>query len=655
MKLFHTIRRRGAGAALLLLSALLLALLPQIVTFGGFVPALGWAQAQWALYLLSVLLQLALQGLLCGLLGRLWPAVLLSGFPPLLLAIISSYKQRINGSPLLLEDLHLADQMLHIAGYGGARLLPTGPMLLALALLLALFLAALLPGKRLRPSRNLRRVLVPAGLGLGLLSLIFALIAQPVAALEAGCASQEEREALMGTPWAMYSAWSAARADARETLRNNSSLETELEEMQSLLEAPPAAAPAPPEQGETTEEETAPEESPEEAGAALPEETPRPTVTPTVIFLMSESFFDLQRLPGVEFERDPQENFHRLAEAHTSGAFLSSTYCGGTAYVELEVLTGICSALLNEGDTLPAIPAETYSRLPTVSGVLREQDYELIYLHSHTPTLYNRREIYNALGFSQVRFLEDFPKDAEYAGGYISDMALTEEIIRLYEARNTEQPLFLYAVSMENHQPYSDGKYGGKDDWGLSSELLDDVGLASLRAYSVGAGHADAALGALTDYFAAQPEPVLLVFWGDHLPSLGAENDETVYSQLGFSQGTVTTDWEAEELLNMLSTDYLIWSNYEETPEADEAQSCTFLGVKVLERLGMEHEGYLAWLNRAVANQMLLYRPRLFVDAEGGVYREIPDLARHIMRLYGRVVDDMVYGENLLFGGGEGS
>ena len=332
---------------MVLLSALLLALLPQIVTFGGLGPALRWAREQWALYLLSLLLLLALLAALSGLMGRIWPAVLLPGVLTLLPAIISSYKQRINGSPLLLEDLHLAGQMFHIAGYGGARLLPTGPMLLALALLLALFLAALLLRRRLRLSRNLRRGLVPAGLGLALLTMIFALIAQPVASLEADCASQEEREALMGTPWAMYSAWAVARADARETLRNNSSLASELEEVQAQLETQPTLPPAAPE-GETAG-------LPETSG---PEQAARP-VKPSIIFLMSESFFDLQRLPGVEFERDPQENFHRLAEEHTSGAFLSSTYCGGTAYVELEVLTGICSALLNEGDTLPAIPADT--------------------------------------------------------------------------------------------------------------------------------------------------------------------------------------------------------------------------------------------------------------------------------------------------------
>ncbi len=637
MKFWNTVRRHAPLAGLYLLLGLGLMLLPQTVSFGGLGGALRWAREQWVLSLLSLLLLLGLQAVLSGLFGRLWPAPLLLGLPGLLMAVISSYKQRINGTPLLLEDLHLAGQMMDIAGYGGTRLRPTGPMLLALALLLVLFLAALLLGKKLRLSRNLRRGLVPGGVAFLLLTALYALLLQPVAALEARCASQEEREALMGTPWAMYSAWSVARADRRATLKNNDELASQLEELQNRLEEMPGETETPP---------------PPEAS---PEASPEPKVKPHVIFLMSESFFDLQRLPGVEFAQDPQANYHRLAEEHTSGRFHSSTYCGGTAYVEMEVLTGICSMLLNEGDNLPAVPPERFARLPTVSSVLKEEGYDLVYVHSHTPTLYNRREIYTALGFSQVRFLEDFPADVEYAGGYISDMALTEEIIRLFEERKPEEPLFLYAVSMENHQPYSDEKYHGQDDWGLSSELLDDTGLAALRAYSVGAGHADAALGALTDYFAAQSEPVMLVFWGDHLPSLTAENGETVYSRLGFSRGALSGEWEGEELLNMLSTDYLIWSNYETEIPEDKAQSCTFLGVNVLERMGLDCDGYPRWLQRVAAEEMLLYRPRLYVEADGSIHSRVPEEAREFVELYGRVVDDLVYGENLIFGGGEGA
>ena len=48
-------------------------------------------------------------------------------------------------------------------------------------------------------------------------------------------------------------------------------------------------------------------------------------IKPTVIYLMSESFFDVNRLPGVEFSRDPLENFRRIGRNYSGGNFISYT------------------------------------------------------------------------------------------------------------------------------------------------------------------------------------------------------------------------------------------------------------------------------------------------------------------------------------------
>lgn len=65
-----------------------------------------------------------------------------------------------------------------------------------------------------------------------------------------------------------------------------------------------------------------------------------PAVKPNVVLVVSESFFDPTRLPGVSFSADPVPNFHTLAEAFPSGVFLSNTYAGGTGNVEMELFTG---------------------------------------------------------------------------------------------------------------------------------------------------------------------------------------------------------------------------------------------------------------------------------------------------------------------------
>ena len=84
--------------------------------------------------------------------------------------------------------------------------------------------------------------------------------------------------------------------------------------------------------------------------------TPAPAAAPDIIFVTSESFFDVTRLPGLTFSQDPLPNFHRLSETCTNGPFLSNTYGGGTGHVEMEMFTGLTSSLLKEGiDGLPVV------------------------------------------------------------------------------------------------------------------------------------------------------------------------------------------------------------------------------------------------------------------------------------------------------------
>lgn len=379
------------------------------------------------------------------------------------------------------------------------------------------------------------------------------------------------------------------------------------------------------------------------------EASAEPPMTPTVIFLMSESFFDVTELPGVDFEEDPVANFHALEQTYTSGKFLSSTYCGGTAYVEMEVLTGLCGYLLKENDTLTSLPDSLYGRLPVITDVFKNYGYSTFFLHSYTNKLYNREVIYNEFGFDSVLFSDSFSQDAETRGGYISDMELSKKIISLYEERNPEEPLFLFGVSMENHQPYTASKFGENSELLISSELLDEKGLQALNTYVRGVKDADAALGYLVDYFSGRDEPVMLIFFGDHLPNLSTGSNDTVYSQLGYASTNVTTDWEPDELAKMLSTDYVIWTNYEETSEEDHDESCNFLGLSVLNRLGFEPTEYFKWLNTDVYPEMLLYRPRLFVMRNGKRYADVPESLSDLLKQYTVVVHDIVYGDNVIF------
>lgn len=118
----------------------------------------------------------------------------------------------------------------------------------------------------------------------------------------------------------------------------------------------------------------------------------------------------------------------------------------------------------------------------------------------------------------------------------------------------------------------------------------------------------------LVDYFSQVDRPVILVFVGDHLPSLNLDDGTSLYCRLGYSPTEEAADWDAETLAHILSTDYLIWTNYETQPQPDHAESCTFLGLHTLQRAGLPLNQYFTWLDQEVASHMLFSRGRFFVD-----------------------------------------
>lgn len=573
-------------AALLLLSRLLQA------QAGGF--SLGHF---WAEYLLL----LAPAALLWAATGRAWCAWLIEGLPLMLLTLISYYKQRVNGIPLLPGDFALFGNAGDILGFAAPQLGLTFVTFLLLLLWIAALWALVSFRERLRAGKRLRLAALGVGVLLALL-LIFRVLAPN--SYEGG-----------GVALRLYTLWASS---ASESAKVDEGVRSDLREQ---LSATPTPTPAP--------------------TPAAPEATPEPEpVIPSVIFLMSESFFDVTRLPGVEYEGDPLPHFHALQGEGSGGLFLSQTYCGGTGYVEMEVLTGLCSNFLRGADTLTSLPEEVYPNIPCITDVFAEQGYYMTFLHAYNDSLYNRSLIYPALGFDSVRFAETFPEGAEMAGGYLSDMVLTAEILSQLDAR--EGPQLIFAVSMENHQPYSAEKYGEAAAISPVSDLLSETELQVLDAYVHGAENADAALGALADALREREEPVLLVFWGDHLPNLGLADGSNIYADLGFCDGTDTEAWGAEELQRMLCTDYVLWSNYGlETSEGME--SSTFLGLHVLEKLGYPLTDYYAWLRDYVDGQVLMSRPRLFTDGAGRAYSAVPEEQRDLMLLWRAAVTDAVY------------
>ena len=274
-----------------------------------------------------------------------------------------------------------------------------------------------------------------------------------------------------------------------------------------------------------------------------------------VIVILSESFFDARTLPGVEFSKNPLSNYDRLL-AHRncySGRFYSTAIGGGTVRPEFGVLTGLTT------DYVPSIPTPyRYVSRPTETYVsnYRDAGYRTIALHPYNEKFYSRNSAYGHLGFDEFYGQEAITNTifAEYKRGFVTDET-TLRAIQHYMS-DEEQPVFLFAITMQNHQPF-DGIDPSLIQVEVTSDHLSEPALTALTTYTQGLHDADRMLGQLAEWIDKRERPTVLVFFGDHLPTLGSNHLAYNESGLFDSRDGLTH----EECLTMYATPFVIYSN----------------------------------------------------------------------------------------------
>lgn len=591
----------------------------QLATLQSAAEVFAWMGGCFGAAAFTYALLLALVVLLLALTRSLFFSTLLVGAPALVLSLASHFKEVANGVPLLVSDLAMAARAGDIAGFmrpgmdlGEGTWWSVG-VLAALLLVIALF------GHRTRAQGWGWYGRTVSGL-LAVLVLLGSANFAPAAAFLSGPGDeiQAQRNDRLGLLAGIYSGILDSAVQEPDAYNENN--------MNAILVEARHAA-----------EQSAP--------------TAADSVRPNVILLMSESFCDPEAvLPGVDFIDDPIPNYRALAEEWPSGQFLSNTYAGGTGNVEMEVMTGVPIAFVGEDEDLTSLKdGSSYERIPSIVKAFAGAGYATEFVHSYTDRLYNRADNLPAIGFEKVLFEADFPENADRAGPYLSDMALTDMLISEFEGRDKEKPLLLFGLSMENHQPYFEGKFPEPSGLRFESDELNEEQLGSVDALLYGLHGADEALGVLLDYFETCGEPVMVVFWGDHLPGLSMDADSTIYSILGYSSTADTKAWSPEELKRMHTTRFLVWNNYGADPEIPGTVSTLELGSGILDWAGVEKPLYFHWVDAALTD-MLLYRQRLFVAGDGTPYYAPPEgtAAQERADTYRTLVYDILYGEGYI-------
>lgn len=239
------------------------------------------------------------------------------------------------------------------------------------------------------------------------------------------------------------------------------------------------------------------------------------TEQPNVIYVMSESFSNSNQLKGVEVKPDPLKDYWDVAnKSQIKGQMLSQGYGGGTANIEFEALTGFSMERFNPQLSTPytmLLPKK--KKFPSLVSQLAEQGYYSTAIHPYNTSMYKRNQVYDVLGFD--KFLsEDTMKyqDALSDGGFISDESAFNEVLDILD--NPKKPQFVHLVTMQTHMPYN-LKYAETD---YAVNLNENE--ASLVNYAQDLAYTSDALKQFTNELGKLERPSILVFWGDHLPSI---------------------------------------------------------------------------------------------------------------------------------------
>lgn len=336
-----------------------------------------------------------------------------------------------------------------------------------------------------------------------------------------------------------------------------------------------------------------------------------------VIMVMNEAFSDLTDADVFAYteENDPLPNLHALqSDPHAlTGHVVVPGFAGGTANTEFDVLTGMQTNALSE--TTTSSFRVVNRNLDSLFRVFAGDGYATSFFHPGDDWFYNRENVYRWFGAEETVFADQMA-DLEYKGRWVTDdymAGLIEE--EFEEAMAAGENLFHYTTTIQNHMSYTADKYGeGYDypDVPLTVSVSEEVE-TMLKVYIEGARDADAMLGRLVDYFSASDEPVVLVFWGDHLPYLG--DQQLGYAELG-SEVALAEDDRTDPLCSY-ETPYVIWVNDAAAETLDWEQavadlelsengelSASFLGAAILELTGRTGESpwfdFLNQLRRVV-------------------------------------------------------
>lgn len=307
----------------------------------------------------------------------------------------------------------------------------------------------------------------------------------------------------------------------------------------------------------------------------------------TVVYVLSESFSDPSRVPGLKTNKDSMPNIRKIKAGTTSGLMLSSGYGGGTANLEYMGLSGLSMANFESSLSSPyqqLVPSQHWT--PTINQLWGAPVNSLGY-HPYESSMYSRATNYKKFGFSHFYTLTG-PDVIKYQdkideSPYVSDKSSYDSALEGIRSGKTNK--FIQIITMQNHMPYHE--WYENNDYTAESTTgtpLGDDEQQSIETYQKGVEITDQATQEFLNELDALDKPVTVVFYGDHLP--------------GIYSSAIEDD---NNSLALHLTDYFIWSNKASSSQGNKTSdaaysSPNFFVAQAADHMNAKVSPYLAFL-----------------------------------------------------------
>ena len=353
----------------------------------------------------------------------------------------------------------------------------------------------------------------------------------------------------------------------------------------------------------------------EQANASAVEE--KDLQKPNIIVMFQESYWDIEKIDEIEFDKDITENFRKLKETENGVNLLSASYGGMSSNIEFELLTGGNLAYFptgyhpfaqlyrkNDSEAKPSIIKELKNNGYS-SKVVFGRDY------------YLSESIYKKLGIDEyINAYSDMPDyEQKIKGTYISDEALVDEVIEALKNKSPDEKIFYMTATIQTHMPFDKDVYDGYDI-NVESTKLSEEDTGIILSYAQGVYDTNVQIQRLYEEIQKIEEPTIIVVLGDHLPYLYNIDGEDVLAKLSY----FNTSDEKVDLLRKYSTEALVLSNYGTKIDfGSEYISPDMLLTNIINQMDIEISPYYKWLYN-IRNILPAQNQYITLDTSGNIY-----------------------------------